>query len=205
MPITINSVANKYGYPYNSNYTLNPRQFERIIKVLEASRDNLNRAYAVHICIQISDLSFDKTLINTTLTKSIQTDCKTGFGYFYALEKSQDNDGYHIHIMLTFSTGGSHKAFTIVTTATEALKSVDGINSAIAFDRKMKEIDKNKPISKHYFHDLNTELNDAVERYSYLAKIETKDSRELKGVRLTQSKTPKASKTKQKQKIRKRC
>ncbi|MEK5773318.1 hypothetical protein VXE29_22565, partial [Acinetobacter variabilis] len=54
------------------------------------------------------------------------------------------------------------------------------------------------------FHILSdsADFNDAIHRYSYLSKDETKDSEELKGMRLTQSKIPKADKTKQEQKKR---
>ena len=101
--------------------------------------------------------------------------------------------------------------------ATKALLSIDGVNNAIAFPRRQdKSIYNNildsynifKSINnKHnYFHDLRdqSQLKDAVHRYSYLSKDQTKtEINALKGIRLTQSKIPKASKTKQGQKIRK--
>lgn len=57
----------------------------------------------------------------------------------------------------------------------------------------------------NYFHDLTdlADFNDSIYRYSYLAKNETKDIEALKGIRLTQSKIPKADKTKQGQEKRK--
>ncbi|WP_111813198.1 hypothetical protein [Acinetobacter soli] len=61
------------GYEYNTTYDLDPRRFESIIKVLEASRDNLDRACAVHICMNIDSLSFDKSLINKTLKKLLSS------------------------------------------------------------------------------------------------------------------------------------
>ena len=56
----------------------------------------------------------------------------------------------------------------------------------------------------NYFHDLTdtADFNDSIYRYSYLSKNETKDIAELRGIRLTQSKIPKADKTKQEQKKR---
>ena len=54
------------------------------------------------------------------------------------------------------------------------------------------------------FDDLTdtADFNDSIYRYSYLSKNETKDIAELRGIRLTQSKIPKADKTKQEQKKR---
>ena len=147
--------------------------------------------------------------------QKINRELSTGFGYFLALECSEYSS-FHIHIMLTFSTGSS-LAFTVLREATKALLSIDGVNNAIAFPRRQdKSIYNNildsynifKSINnKHnYFHDLSdqSQLKDAVHRYSYLSKDQTKtEINALKGIRLTQSKIPKASKTKQGQKIRK--
>ena len=68
--------------------------------------------------------------------------------------------------------------------ATKALLSIDGVNNAIAFPRRQdKSIYNNildsynifKSINnKHnYFHDLSdqSQLKDAVHRYSYLSKV----------------------------------
>lgn len=212
MPLSIKTVAK--GYTYNTNYNPDPRRFQSIIKVLEDSRDNLNKPQVAHIVIQIESLAFNKSLINEALTKAISTKLKTGFGYFLAMEKSSDL-GFHIHIMLTFSTGSKY-AFTILKEATDVLNNLDGVSTAIAFPRKTDRsvsIDRSnyytdfKSIKKtnNYFHDLSdiAQLRDAVHRYSYLAKDETKDVEELKDIpRLTQPKYPKANKTKQEQKKR---
>jgi len=198
MPKSIKSIAK--GYTYNTNYTLDSRRFESIIEVLENSRDNLNKPQSAHICLQVDSANFDKSSINTALTKSLARKLKTGC--------------FHIHIMLTFSTGAKY-AFTVLDEAVKALYSLDGVNTAIALPRKTKttvSIDTAdyykafKTIKKinNYFHDLTdtADFNDSIYRYSYLSKNETKDIAELRGIRLTQSKIPKADKTKQEQKKR---
>lgn len=207
MPKTVKSVAKHYLW--NTNYDLDARHFESIIKVLEQSADNLNKPQAAHIVLQIDTLDFDKSLINETLKLALGKNLNAGYGYYLAMESSQYS-GYHIHIMLTFSTG-ANLSFTILTAATDALKNIEGVNTAIALPRKTDRsvsIDtkdyytafKKINTDNHYFHNLNDEvqLNDAVHRYSYLAKKETKE--ELKGLRRTQPKVPTASKTKQEQK-----
>jgi hypothetical protein len=205
MPKSIKSVAKGYIYNTNPQYKLDSRKFESIIEVLEKSRDNLNKPQVAHICLQVESANFNKSSINTVLTKTLSRKLKIGYGYFLAMEKS-DDIGFHIHIMLTFSTGSKY-AFTILNEAITALYDLESVNKAIALDRMMLGID-GKPIrfkkNKYYFHDLTdtAEFKDAVHRYSYLSKNETKDIEELKGIRLTQSKIPKADKTKQEQKKR---
>ena len=210
MPRTLKSVSKQYTY--NTNYNLSPKRLESIIRVIENSRDNLNKANVAHIVIWVGSADFDKSIINVTFEKALRKELETGYGYFLALEKCRDS-GYHIHIMLTFSTGSKY-AFTVLKEAVTALYELDEVKTAIALPRKTDRsvsIDtkdyytafKNLNTDNNYFHILSDEaqLNDAVHRYSYLAKNETKE--ELKGKRLTQSKTPKAHKTKQGQKKRK--
>lgn len=212
MPKSIKTVAK--SYTYNTNYTLDSRRFESILTVLESSRDNLNKPQVAHIVLQVESADFDKSSINLALTKTLSRKLKTGFGYYIAMEKSKYS-GFHIHIMLTFSTGSKY-AFTILNEARDCLYALDGVSTAIVLPRKQERTvsidtadyytafkDINK--SNNYFHDLKdtAEFKDAVYRYSYLSKDETKLESELKGIRLTQSKTPKAYKTKQEQKKRK--
>lgn len=211
MPKSIKTVAK--SYTYNTNYTLDSRRFESILTVLESSRDNLNKSQVAHIVLQVESADFDKSSINLALTKTLSRKLKTGYGYYIAMEKSRYS-GFHIHIMLTFSTGSKY-AFTILNEARDCLYALDGVSTAIALPRKQersvsidtadyytafKEIRK----TNNYFHDLKdtADFKDAVYRYSYLSKDETKLEKELKGIRLTQSKTPKADKTKQEQKKR---
>lgn len=211
MPKSIKTVAK--SYTYNTNYTLDSRRFESILTVLESSRDNLNKPQVAHIVLQVESADFDKSSINLALTKTLSRKLKTGFGYYIAMEKSRYS-GFHIHIMLTFSTGSKY-AFTILNEARDCLYALDGVSTAIVLPRKQERtvsIDTAdyytafKEISKtnNYFHDLKdtADFKDAVYRYSYLSKDETKLEKELKGIRLTQSKTPKADKTKQEQKKR---
>lgn len=210
MPKTVKSVAK--DYTYNTTYTLDARRLESIIQVLESSRDYLNKPQVAHIVLQVESIDFDKSLINTALKAGLEKKLDTGYGYYIAMEKSEYS-GFHIHIMLTFSTGSKY-AFTVLNKAVTALYELDEVKTAIALPRKTDRsvsIDtkdyytafKTMKADNNYFHILSDEaqLNDAVHRYSYLAKNETKE--ELKGKRLTQSKTPKVHKTKQGQKIRK--
>lgn len=209
MPKTVKSVAK--NYTYNTTYTLDARRLESIIQVLESSRDYLNKPQVAHIVLQVESINFDKSLINTALKSVLEKKLDTGYGYYIAMEKSEYS-GFHIHIMLTFSTGSKY-AFTVLNEAVTALYELDEVKTAIALPRKTDRsvsIDtkdyytafKAMKADNNYFHILSDEaqLNDAVHRYSYLAKNETKE--ELKGKRLTQSKTPIAHKTKQAQKIR---
>lgn len=211
MPKSIKTVAK--SYTYNTNYTLDSRRFESILTVLESSRDNLNKPQVAHIVLQVESADFDKSSINLALTKTLSRKLKTGYGYYIAMEKSRYS-GFHIHIMLTFSTGSKY-AFTILNEARNCLYALDGVSTAIALPRKQERsvsIDTAdyytafKEISKtnNYFHELKdtADFKDAVYRYSYLSKDETKLEKELKGIRLTQSKTPKPDKTKQEQKKR---
>lgn len=210
MPKTVKSVSK--NYTYNTNYKLDPRRFEGVINVLEASRDHLNKPQVAHIVLQVESIDFDKSLINTALKAVLEKKLDTGYGYYIAMEKSEYS-GFHIHIMLTFSTGSKY-AFTVLNEAVTALYELDEVKTAIALPRKtdrLVSIDtkdyyaafKAMKADNNYFHILSDEaqLNDAVHRYSYLAKNETKE--ELKGKRLTQSKVPTATKTKQGQKKRK--
>jgi hypothetical protein len=211
MPKSIKTVAK--SYTYNTNYNLDSRRFESILTVLESSRNNLNKPQVAHIVLQVESADFDKSSINLSLTKTLSRKLKTGYGYYIAMEKSRYS-GFHIHIMLTFSTGSKY-AFTILNEARDCLYALDGVSTAIALPRKQERsvsIDTadyytafkyiNK--SNNYFHDLkdSADFKDAVYRYSYLSKDETKLEQELKGIRLTQSKTPKSDKTKQEQKKR---
>ena len=211
MPKSIKSISKKYTY--NTNYNLDARRFESIIKVLENSRDHLNKPQVAHICLQVDSAYFDKSSINKALIKSLTRKHNTGFGYYISLEKSSYS-GFHVHIMLTFSTGTKY-AFTILDEAVKALYKLEGVNTAIALPRKTDRsvsidtvdyynVFKRIKSTNNYFHILSdsSDFNDAIYRYSYLSKDETKDSEELKGIRLTQSKIPKADKTKQEQKKR---
>lgn len=206
MPKSIKSISKHYTY--NTNYNLDARRFESIIEVLENSRDHLNKPQVAHICLQVDSAYFDKSSINKALIKSLTRKHNTGFGYYISLEKSSYS-GFHIHIMLTFSTGTKY-AFTILDEAVKALYKLEGVNTAIALPRKTDRsvsidtvdyynVFKRIKITNNYFHILSdsSDFNDAIYRYSYLSKDETKDSEELKGIRLTQSKIPKADKTKQ--------
>ena len=205
MPRTLKSVSKQYTY--NTNYSLSPKRLESIIRVIESSRDNLNKANVAHIVIWVGSADFDKSIINVTFEKALRKELETGYGYFLALEKCRDS-GYHIHIMLTFSTG-KHLPITVLKKAVDSLYSLDSISKAMAVPRKYSiEVDGYTKLTdtidgkKNYFHNLNddAELKDSVYRYSYLAKDKTKEN--IDSNRLTQSKFPSSDKTKQEQNTR---
>lgn len=205
MPRTLKSVSKQYTY--NTNYSLSPKRLESIIRVIENSRDNLNKANIAHIVIWVGSADFDKSIINVTFDKALRKELETGYGYFLALEKCRDS-GYHIHIMLTFSTG-KHLPITVLKKAVDSLYSLDSISKAMAVPRKYSiEVDGYTKLTdtidgkKNYFHNLNNdaELKDSVYRYSYLAKDKTKEN--IDSNRLTQSKFPSSNKTKQEQNTR---
>ena len=205
MPRTLKSVSKQYTY--NTNYSLSPKRLESIIRVIENSRDNLNKANIAHIVIWVGSADFDKSIINVTFDKALRKELETGYGYFLALEKCRDS-GYHIHIMLTFSTG-KYTPLTILKKAVSSLYSLDSVSQAMAIPRKYSiEVDGYTKLTdtidgkKNYFHNLNddAELKDSVYRYSYLAKDKTKEN--IDSNRLTQSKFPSSNKTKQEQNTR---
>lgn len=205
MPRTLKSVSKQYTY--NTNYSLSPKRLESIIRVIENSRDNLNKANVAHIVIWVGSADFDKSIINVTFEKALRKELETGYGYFLALEKCRDS-GYHIHIMLTFSTG-KHLPITVLKKAVDSLYNLDSISKAMAVPRKYSiEVDGYTKLTdtidgkKNYFHNLNddAELKDSIYRYSYLAKDKTKEN--IDSNRLTQSKFPSSNKTKQEQNTR---
>lgn len=205
MPRTLKSISKQYTY--NTNYNLSPKRLESIIRVIENSRDNLNKANVAHIVIWVGSADFDKSIINVTFEKALRKELETGYGYFLALEKCRDS-GYHIHIMLTFSTG-KHLPITVLKKAVDSLYSLDSISQAMAIPRKYSiEVNGYTKLTdtidgkKNYFHNLNddAELKDSVYRYSYLAKDKTKEN--IDSNRLTQSKFPSSNKTKQEQNTR---
>jgi len=205
MPRTLKSVSKQYTY--NTNYSLSPKRLESIIRVIENSKDNLNKANIAHIVIWVGSADFDKSIINVTFEKALRKELETGYGYFLALEKSR-GDGYHIHIMLTFSTG-KYTPLTILKKAVSSLYSLDSVSQAMAIPRKYSiEVNGYTKLTdtidgkKNYFHNLNddAELKDSVYRYSYLAKDKTKEN--IDSNRLTQSKFPSSNKTKQEQNTR---
>ena len=141
-----------------------------------------------------SSAEFNKSLINDALTKTLSRRLKTGFGYYIAMEKSKYS-GFHIHLMLTFSQGSKY-SFTILNEARDCLYALDGVSTAIAFPRKTERsvsidtadyytVFKDIKKTNNYFHDLKdtADFKDAVYRYSYLSKEETKLEEELKGIR----------------------
>lgn len=70
MPKTLKSVSKNYSY--NTRYTINPKRLESIIRLLEDSKDNLNKPCAVHIVMLFNDEDremFDRKVINKVLKK----------------------------------------------------------------------------------------------------------------------------------------
>jgi len=75
MPKTLKSVSK--GYQYNTNYTLDPRRLESIIRLLENSRDNLSKSKCCHLVITLENNDFNMSLINKTLGKVLQKNMNT--------------------------------------------------------------------------------------------------------------------------------
>lgn len=112
-----------------------------------------------------------------------------GYGYYIIREFTEDK-GYHLHVLLTISTG-KHRAFTLLEAVNKAINSLPLVNGSIAQKRWKKYTNGNEK----FFHTLGveSELYDAVLRYSYFAKEETKVDFKVA------SKYPNPNKTKQKQ------
>jgi hypothetical protein len=110
-----------------------------------------------------------------------------GYGFYIVREFTEDK-GYHLHLLLTISAG-KHRAFTILEDVNNTINLLPLVNGSIAQKRWKKYTDG----EVRYFHRLNeeSELYDAVLRYSYFAKEETKVNAKVA------SKYPKADKTKQ--------
>lgn len=110
-----------------------------------------------------------------------------GYGYYIVREFTEDK-GYHLHLLLTISTG-EHRAFTLLEAVNNAINALPLISSSVA-KKRWKKYTKGKV---RYFHRLNdeSELYDAVLRYSYFAKEETKVEFKVA------SKYPRPDKTKQ--------
>ena len=110
-----------------------------------------------------------------------------GYGFYIVREFTEDK-GYHLHLLLTVSTG-EHRAFTILEAVNNTINALPLVNGSIAQKRWKKHTNG----KVRYFHRLydESELYDAVLRYSYFAKEETKVKAKVA------SKYPKADKTKQ--------
>ncbi len=110
-----------------------------------------------------------------------------GYGY-YIVREFTEYKGYHLHLLLTISTG-EHRAFTLLEAVNNAINALPLISSSVA-KKRLKKYTNGKV---RYFHRLNDEsdLYDAVLRYSYFAKEETKVESKVA------SKYPRPDKTKQ--------
>lgn len=118
-----------------------------------------------------------------------------GYGYYIVREFTEDK-GFHLHLLLTFSTG-NHRAFTILEEVNKAINLLPLVNGSIGQQRWKKYTDG----EIRYFHKLGkeSELYDAVLRYSYFAKEGTKIGAKAA------SKYPRPNKTKQGQSKRRSC
>jgi hypothetical protein len=81
MPRTLKSVSK--GYPYNTNYELEPMKFKSIIRLLEDSRDYLSKAYAAHIVVTLENNNFNVSSINEVLIKVLENDMNTRLRVLY--------------------------------------------------------------------------------------------------------------------------
>jgi hypothetical protein len=174
MPKTISSVAKNYSI--NTNYTLKPDNLEQVIKTLEWSAISLQRPTACHFCIALTSEWFDYT----AMTNTIKSACRsTGFALAYSLEHT-DSIGFHLHLMVVFNAVNKQPR-TIADTIQRKLQDLEHVATSTTDGISYKSVKLFKrrcPVTgietADYFHNLNSELYDAVYRYSYIAKQDDK-------------------------------
>jgi hypothetical protein len=179
MPKTISSVAKNYSVL--NNYDLKPENLDKVIEILEWSTTALARPTACHFCIHLTSECFNIT----KMTNTIKSVCRsTGYALAWSLEHAispkTTGTGYHIHVMVIFNTTNK-KPMTIADTIQRKLQELEHVDSTTTdsvTSKSVKLFKRKCPVTgletKDYFHNLNSELYDAVYRYSYFAKQEDK-------------------------------
>lgn len=148
-------------------YDLNTLHLERIIAVLNQAKHTMLQPHVAHFTIFIND-SFD--------CKTLAPRLKRVFGsenmlFAYSIEKKVK---LHIHLMLILETKNFNPAtvfYHVAHAAIMKLKNVEGCDLNPRWFRDGKKAAK-------YTHDLKKdyEFRDAVERYSYFAKVNDKNN-----------------------------
>jgi hypothetical protein len=174
MPKTISSVAK--SYTVNENHNLKPENLDKIIHALEWSATALARPIACHFAIALTSELFDFT----PMTETIKSVCRsTGYALAYSLEHT-DGIGYHIHLMVVFSAVNKQPR-TMASDIQRKLQELDNVATSTTdgiMYKSVKLFKRRCPVTgletNNYFHNLKTELYDAVYRYSYMSKQDDK-------------------------------
>jgi len=125
--------------------------------------------------------------------------------YFSCLETRPRNKQRHLHVMVIYPKPTKDDKFlsTSLNLLTERLQKLSLTNSATLYKRKSNArdliIDKETGeiattkegsiirLGSIYYHNIITEFNDAFKRFSYLAKVHTKDAEQVKGANFSNS------------------
>ena len=125
--------------------------------------------------------------------------------YFSCLETRPRNKQRHLHVMVIYAkpTEASKFLSTSLNLLTERLKKLSLTKSSklckrksnardLIIDQETGEIATAKEgliirLGSIYYHNLFTEFNDAFKRFSYLAKVHTKDAEQVKGANFSSS------------------
>lgn len=157
MPKTVKSVSKEYRV--NDSYNLRPENLEKIIKVLEFSKENIRHPVAFTIILQVED-AFNVRQMTSLIKSRLQS---YGYGLAYSFEHS-DRAGLHVQLMVCMTTRGLKQPVTIAHGLRQKLQELPNVRSA--------QIIKRLSDKKDYFHRLHIddEFKDAVYRYSYISK-----------------------------------
>lgn len=146
--------------------------------------------------------------------KNERLDPSEAVRYFTCLETLSRNKQKHLHVLVIYQKPINNEGFlsTSLNLLTERLSRLSHtcsatlckrINSAkkLIIDSGSGEIKVNKEgsiirLGSSYYHNLVTEFNDAFKRLSYLAKVQTKDQKQVYGVDWSQSRNKAPTKLK---------
>jgi hypothetical protein len=168
------------GYRINGKYPMVKSSLDRVIAILEHARDTMCNPVACHLVIYWKD-DYGSAAIRGELEKAFRVKShhrrkwKSHYEhlYFWVNEKSEgvipETDtpkDSHTHLMLIYDVGSNAnqegKCFGL---RDDLVKNLAGVRRVDCLPRT----------NGQYWHDLNSELLDAVFRFSYLAKAPTKE------------------------------
>ncbi len=178
------------GYVVNDKYVMNQSYLNTVIGILEHSRKVMTNPTIVHIVVYWSD-GFKSNSLREVLQQAFKVECPTRkksishYDYFYCwvneYAHSSRHDalqvkGNHTHLFVVFDVNSNSSRERKPKKICTLLSSLDGVNEAYPQPRKYGEgVDVSSlPYKQRYLHDLKTEMMDAVNRYCYFAKHETK-------------------------------
>lgn len=178
-----NTTFNQYAI--NQNYEMNKSYLKTIVTLLQQSQSELKDAVAFHIVL-FWDGKHQSNQIEPTLAKLFKS---KPYRYLWVNEKSEGIDpntglvkDNHTHLMVIFSTARNNNRPNKIVEIRDALRGLDGLKLYKEENKDTKAVftqerqPKNPFISRieNSLHRLDTELDDAVKRYSYFAKTKTK-------------------------------